>query len=104
MPSLPSKQNEGKAAYSVSQGFEGTSEIVYLSRKMSISPNEVLKLPHSLYLLYMKQNYIMDLEKTEEGREYLEKARRYQNPRKDADLGAIRKLSGYSQQSKDGDK
>jgi hypothetical protein len=59
-----------------------------------------------LYFLLIsgfKHFQIEDMQKTEEGREYLEKARRYQNPRKHADLSAIRGFTGYESVQKEGD-
>lgn len=70
---------------------------------MNISPFEVLQLPHNRYLALLKHNHIFDLQQTKEGREYLDKARKYQNPRKHADLSAIRQLGGYNTIKKEGD-
>lgn len=83
--------------------FEIMKDITYLSRKMSISPLDVWKLPHSHYLAYLKYNVTLDLEETEEGREILDKFYRYLNPRKEADLATIRQLTGAYHTKKVGD-
>ena len=46
---------------------------------------------------YMRHALISDLRQTEEGREVLDKWKRYTNPRTEADLSSIRKMSGYQQ-------
>ncbi|WP_117161433.1 hypothetical protein [Paraliobacillus sp. X-1268] len=80
----------------MASAFELLSDVTYLSRKMHISPNDIWELPHSHFLAYVRHNWIFDLQETEEGREYLEKAERYQNPRTKADISAIRSFGGYS--------
>ncbi|MGD6831437.1 hypothetical protein ACQCT5_04710 [Sutcliffiella halmapala] len=59
-------------------------------------------MPHSHFLSLIRQYHIHELKKTEEGREYLKKAYRYANPRVDADLSAIRSLTGYTSKEKGG--
>ncbi|WP_337019945.1 hypothetical protein [Oceanobacillus massiliensis] len=71
-----------------------------MSQKMSISPDNVWKLPHSHYLAYMRWNRIFDLQQSEEGREVLKWFDKVQNPRTKADYGSIRKFGGY--QAKEG--
>lgn len=84
--------------------FQPFDDITYLSRKMCLSPNEIWQLPHSHYLAYVRHNWIFDLQQTEEGREYLEKVERYINPRRNADLSAIRSFGGYKPAQGVGDK
>ncbi|MEH7416062.1 hypothetical protein V7266_12335 [Neobacillus drentensis] len=75
----------------------------YLVRKANMTYKDILELPHSLYLATLKHNYIFDMEQTEEGREYLDKARKFANPRKHADLSAIRSFGGYNAVEKGGE-
>jgi hypothetical protein len=71
-------------------------DLTYLNRKSGMDHYMLLNLSYPIFLSYLKHHRIIDLQKTEEGREYLEKVRKYQNPRKHADLSAIRSLGGYS--------
>lgn len=101
MPFLPTGDKGGTAIPSKPQ--EILSLFAWLTKKTLLNHYQLLELPHSIYLAYIKHHHIDDLEKTPEGREYLDKARRYMNPRKHADLSAIRQLGGY-QAMKEGDK
>ncbi|MCK0470894.1 hypothetical protein [Halalkalibacter sp. APA_J-10(15)] len=78
-------------------------DFALLAHYFHFDTDYIMQMPHAQYLSYIKQARVMELEKTEEGREYLDKAKRYLNPRKDADLSAIRKLSGYSASEKGGE-
>lgn len=78
-------------------------EYALLAHYYHFSHWDIPKLPHSAYLSYIKQAHVQELEKSEEGREYLNKAYRYMNPRKDADLSSIRNLVGYSSNQKGGE-
>jgi hypothetical protein len=71
-------------------------DLTYLNRKSGMNHSTLINLSYPIFLSYLKHHRIIDLQKTEEGREYLDKVRRYQNPRKQADLSAIRSLGGYS--------
>lgn len=54
---------------------------------------EVLKLPYSTFLSIRKNLYILDLESTPEGIEFLKDQKRLLN--KEPDLNRLRSLSGY---------
>jgi hypothetical protein len=100
VPFLPTGQQGGTASSSNQQ--EILSMFAWLTKKTYLNHFQLLELPHSVYLAYIKHHHIDDLEQTPEGREYLDKARRYMNPRKHADLSVIRELGGY-QSKKEGD-
>jgi hypothetical protein len=98
LPTIPVKSNKsGKSASLVSNNNELMSDFAYLVEKTKWTHDQILNLPHGVFLSYLKHFRIMDLMKTKEGQEYLEKARKYNNPRKHADLSAIRSLTGYNQ-------
>lgn len=101
MPTFPS--NGKRSASSGVNHVEILEDFTYLSRNMKLSHSEIMRMPHNLYLAYLKHNRIFDLKKTEEGREYLEKARKFNNPRKHADISTIRSLGGYSAVNEEGD-
>ncbi len=100
MPYLPS--NQGGTASSFNDEYELFSDFALLASYLNFSHKDILQLPHSHFLAYIKQCHVKELQKTEEGREYLKKAHRYQNPRKDADLSSIRALTGYTTSNADG--
>jgi hypothetical protein len=79
-------------------------DLTYLNSKSGMGHIEMLKLAYPVFLSYLKHHRIIDLRKTEEGREYLGKVHRFHNPRKKADLAAIRSFGGYTAKGKDGEK
>ncbi|ARK30767.1 hypothetical protein BkAM31D_13500 [Halalkalibacter krulwichiae] len=93
MPYLPS--DKGDTA-SFNDEYELFSDFALLASYYNFSHEYILQMPHSHFLAYIKQCHVKELKKSEEGREYLDKARRYMNPRKDADLSAIRAITGYT--------
>lgn len=70
--------------------------MTYLAGKGIGNSKEILDLPHSHYMSFLKHAMTFDLQQTEEGQETLDKFNRYMNPRTDADLGSIRQLAGYN--------
>ena len=77
------------------------SNFAYLGRKTGLNHYQLLKLPYTIYLLYLKHHQILDLQETQEGRDYLNKLTRITN--KDVDLTSLRRLGGYKTQEKAGD-
>lgn len=100
MPYFP--QGKKGSTASPKQDYEMFKDFSLLAHHYNFSHWDILKLPHSAFLSYKKHAYIHKLEQTEEGREYLNKAYRYMNPRVDADLSSIRRLTGYSSVEKGG--
>ncbi|MDX5474505.1 MAG: hypothetical protein LPK00_03110 [Bacillaceae bacterium] len=100
MPYYPDGQVD-KASFN-NGDYELFSDIALLSHYYHMSHWDVMKLPHSHFLAYIKQAHVQELKKSEEGREYLQKAYRFLNPRKDADLSTIRALTGYISKEKGG--
>jgi hypothetical protein len=68
---------------------------------MTISPNEVWKLPHSHFLRYRKALVTEELQQSEQGQDILDKFNRYMNPRTEPDIDAIRAFSGHRQVEKE---
>lgn len=103
IPHLPGN-NKGDGDFLVEEpeDYELFADFALLAKHFNWTHNEIINLPHSHFLAYRRQLYIMQLKESEEGREYLKKVRRYENPRKDADLGAIRALNGFYNE-KEGD-
>ncbi|WP_158735154.1 hypothetical protein [Alteribacillus sp. YIM 98480] len=83
--------------------YELFSDFALLAHYYHFSHEQIMNLPHSHFLAYIKQAHIKELQKSEEGREYLSKAYRYMNPRVDADINAIRSLTGYTSTKKGGE-
>lgn len=78
-------------------------DVTFVMTKGNMSFFDVLKLPYSIFLSIRKNLWIIDMESTKEGQEFLAKQKRLM--RKDADLGAIRQLSGYKKlRTKGGEK
>ncbi|WP_273130021.1 hypothetical protein [Bacillus weihaiensis] len=77
------------------------SNFAYLGRKTGLNHYQLLKLPYSIYLLYLKHHQILDLQETQEGRDYLAKLSRLTN--KEADLSSLRRFGGYKTQEKVGE-
>jgi hypothetical protein len=102
VPFLPTTKMEGTAS-SLSSQQEILSLFAWLTKKTFLNHYQILELPHSIYLAYIKHHHIDDLEQTPEGREYLDKARRYMYPRKQADLSKIREMGGYNTIQKGGE-
>lgn len=50
--------------------------VAYLQRKTHMSIKEIMKLPYTVYLSLLKENQMMDLQETEQGREYLKQIER----------------------------
>jgi hypothetical protein len=71
------------------------SDVAYLMSKANMTFDEVMNLPYGIFLSLVEQNTIQDMMQTDEGREILDKIRRFKNPRKHADLDAIRSFKGY---------
>lgn len=68
-------------------------DIAFVISKGNMGYFEVMKLPFYIYLSLRKNLYILDLESSPEGIEFLKDQKRLLN--KDADLTRIRQLSGY---------
>ncbi|WP_195837954.1 hypothetical protein [Tissierella pigra] len=68
-------------------------QIVYISTKTSMGFNEILQLPYAIFLGYLKQLWVLQMEETQEGRDalYKESAIHQTEP----DLGRLRQLNGY---------
>ncbi|WBL16379.1 hypothetical protein [Sutcliffiella sp. NC1] len=96
MPYYPENNGSAASSYGEEQNHELFSDFALLAHYYHFSHWDIMKLPHSFFLAYRKQAYVSELKKSEEGREYLKKAYRYTNPRRDADLSAIRSLTGYT--------
>lgn len=79
------------------------SVFAWFAKKSFMNHFQILELPHSVYLAYNKHFYIDDLKQTEEGREYLAKVEKFNNPRTKADLSAIRNFGGYTPTSEGGE-
>lgn len=79
------------------------NDITYLMEKSKMSYEEVLNLPYGIFLSLTEQFIVRDLMKTEEGREMLDKISRFKNPRRHADLDAIRSFGRYKVESKGGE-
>jgi hypothetical protein len=62
----------------------------------NMTQQEVLKMPHDLFLANYKYAFIEDKMQTEEGREYLRKAYRLQQT--EPDYNKLRKLDGYKKE------
>jgi hypothetical protein len=102
---LPSSNQDAgsKAVSSFMQTREDIymSNFAYLGRKTGLNHFQILKLPYSTYLMYLKHHSILDLQETEEGRKYLAKIGRLSN--KEIDLTGLRRLTGYKTQEKVGE-
>ncbi|MBP1935120.1 hypothetical protein J2Z37_005166 [Ammoniphilus resinae] len=57
---------------------------------------ELMKLSYYVFLSYLKNNRIMDLQESPQGREYLAQIERLNIT--EPDLGSLRQLTGYKQQ------
>lgn len=68
-------------------------DITFVMSKGNMGYFDVIKLPYSVFLSIRKNLYIIDLESTPEGIDFLKDQKRLLN--KDADLTRIRSLSGY---------
>lgn len=77
-------------------------DVTFVMSKGNMGYYEVLKLPYHRFLSIRKNLWIIDMESTQEGQEFLAKQQRLM--RKDADLGAIRSLSGYKSKKMGGEK
>lgn len=77
------------------------SNFAYLTRKTGLNHFQILKLPYSTYLLYLKHNLLLDFQETESGRAYLAKLVRLTNT--EIDLDGLKKLGGYKTQEKAGE-
>ncbi|WP_226087486.1 hypothetical protein [Mesobacillus sp. S13] len=73
--------------------------IAYLNRKTKMGYDELLNLPYPIFLSLLRENQILDLKETSEGREYLEKIERLNVTTPD-----FGKLSGLSRFNKAGEK
>ncbi|WP_035290274.1 hypothetical protein [Clostridium sp. KNHs214] len=62
----------------------------------NMTQEQVLQMPHDLFLANFKYSFIEDKMSTEEGREYLKKAHRLQQVEPDYDK--IQKLKGYKKE------
>ena len=102
IPYFPDSKGSTGSSYGKSQDYELFSDFALLAHYYTFSHKDILKLPHSHFKAYIRQAHIKELQKTEDGREYLQKAYRYANPRVDADLSAIRSLTGYTSNQKGG--
>ncbi|PLS04019.1 hypothetical protein [Neobacillus cucumis] len=67
--------------------------IAYLQRKTKMSFKEIMGLPYTVYLSLLRENQIMDLKQTEEGRDYLAKVERLKVTT--PDFGKLSNLSGF---------
>lgn len=79
------------------------SNIAYLNSKSKMSYEEINNLPYGIFLSLVEHHTIDDLMQTEEGRKIMDKIKRYKNPRKHADLSAIRAFGGYQAKKKVGE-
>jgi hypothetical protein len=71
------------------------SDITYLNEKSKMPYDEIMNLPYGVFLSLVEQHTIQDLMQSEDGRALMEKVKRFKNPRKQADLSAIRSFGGY---------
>lgn len=62
----------------------------------NMTQEQVLKMPHDLFLANFKYSFVEDKMSTEEGREYLKKAYRLQQT--EPDMDKIQKLKGYKKE------
>lgn len=69
--------------------------IVYLTKKTGMGFNEIMKLPYTVFLSYIRENYILDMMETEEGRKHLEQIKRLNVTA--PDLNKIRQLDSFKQ-------
>ncbi|MFS0776087.1 hypothetical protein ABC255_08785 [Neobacillus sp. 3P2-tot-E-2] len=67
--------------------------IAYLIRKTHMGYKEIMKLNYPIFLSLLRENQIMDLKETEEGREYLRQIERLKVTT--PDIGKLSKLGGY---------
>jgi len=85
MPSLPSSGGSTEG-----DDIEIMKNVAYLMKASSMGYREVMELPYQIFLSLLKQFMILELENSEEGREYLQQCKILTT--KDADLTRIRKL------------
>lgn len=84
---MPSSGNSGMRG---SNEMEFMKNVAYLIKESGMGYKEVMELPYQIFLSLLKQFRVLDLESTEEGREYLEQCRVLRT--KEADLTAFRNL------------
>ena len=99
MPEKLLGKSDGQALLAKS----GMADITFLNRKSGMSYDEILNLPYGVFLSLVEQHTINDLMQSEEGREMVDKIRKFKNPRKHADISAIRNFGGYAAVEKEGD-
>lgn len=68
-------------------------DVTFVMSKGNMGLKEVLELSYSMFLSIRKNLYIIDLESTPEGIEFLKDQKRLLN--KEPDLNRLRSLSGY---------
>lgn len=90
MPQLPTRGGSGKGK---EIEYELMSNITYLTKKTKMGYMEIINLPYSIFLSYLKYNRIFDLQQTEEGRKYLEQVER--SKQTEPDIDSLRNLTGY---------
>ncbi|WP_407268973.1 hypothetical protein [Radiobacillus sp. PE A8.2] len=71
--------------------------ITYVTRKAHMGYEQVMKLPYPIFVSYLVENKIMDLQETEEGREYLRKIERLKVTT--PDYSKLKSTSGYKQKA-----
>lgn len=67
--------------------------IAYVNRKTGMSYFDLMKLPYTVFLSLLRENKIMDLQETEEGRAYLQQVERMKVTT--PDLGKLRSMGSY---------
>lgn len=70
--------------------------IAYLIRKTNMGYEEVMRLPYPIFLSLLRENRLMDLMETPEGREYLEKIERLKVTT--PDFNKLSQLNGYKKE------
>lgn len=83
----------GKGKGSSSDEVRIQPNMAYLTRKTSMGFNELMNLPYPVFLSYLRENQIMDLKETEEGRKYLEQVERMSVTT--PDFGKLSQLGSY---------
>lgn len=73
--------------------------IIFISKEIGMSYNEVIKLPYAVFLSYLKHLRVMQIEQTEEGRQALYKEGNLYKT--EPNFNKIRNLDGYTKQVKD---
>ncbi|MFP5111824.1 hypothetical protein ACSU64_05530 [Bacillaceae bacterium C204] len=67
--------------------------ITYLNRKTGMGYEQLMKLQYPIFLALLRENYILDLKETPEGRAYLEQIERLKVTT--PDFSKLSQISGY---------